>query len=69
MQGRGIGFCFALGTGKRRGLPDAPEGRLHDLFETFKEHIRVTGGLTFQVIKQQFGFQNSPLRGMLKNRC
>ena len=40
MQGRGIGFRVAMRPGKRRVLPDTPEGRLDDLVETAKAHIR-----------------------------
>jgi IS5 family transposase len=34
MQGKGIGFRVAMRPGKRRALPDSPEGRLDDLIET-----------------------------------
>ncbi len=69
MQGRGIGFRVAMRPGKRRVLPDTPEGRLDDLVETAKAHIRAKVEHPFRVIKQQFGFQKTRLRGMLKNRC
>ena len=69
MQGRGIGFRVAMRPGKRRVLPDTPEGRLDDLVETAKAHIRAKGEHPFRVIKQQFGFQKTRLRGMLKNSC
>jgi IS5 family transposase len=69
MQGRGIGFRIAMRPGKRRVLPDTPEGRLDDLIETAKAHIRAKVEHPFRVMKQQFGFQKSRLRGMLKNRC
>ena len=55
--------------GKRRALPDIPEGRLDDLIEAAKAHIRAKGEHPFRVIKRQFGFQKTRLRGMLKNRC
>jgi IS5 family transposase len=69
MQGRGIGFRIAMRPGKRRVLPDTPEGRLDDLVETAKAHIRAKVEQPFRVIKRQFGFQKTRLRGMLKNRC
>ena len=69
MQGRGIGFRIAMRPGKRRVLPDTPVGRLDDLIETAKAHIRAKGEHPFRVMKQQFGFQKTRLRGMLKNRC
>jgi len=69
MQGRGIGFRVAMRPGKRRVLPDTPEGRVDDLVETAKAHIRAKVEHPFRVIKQQFGFQKTRLRGMLKNGC
>jgi len=69
MVGRTTDFRVAMRPGKRRVLPDTPEGRLADLVETAKAHIRSKGEHPFRVIKQQFGFQKTRLRGMAKNRC
>jgi transposase, IS5 family len=69
MEGKTIGFRVAMRPGQRRALPDTPEGRLDDLIETAKAHIRARGEHPFRVIKQQFGFQKTRLRGMLKNSC
>jgi IS5 family transposase len=69
MQVRGLDFHVAMRPGKRRVLPDMPEGRLDDLVETAKAHIRVKGEHPSRVMKQQFCFQKTRLRGMLKNRC
>ena len=69
MQGRGIGFRVAMRPGKRRALPDTPEGRVDDLVETAKAHVRAKVEHPFRVMKRQFGFQKTRLRGMLKNRC
>ena len=55
--------------GKRRALPDTQEGKLQDLIETAKAHIRSRVEHPFRVIKQQFGFQKTRLRGLAKNRC
>ena len=55
--------------GKRRALPDTADGRLEDLIETAKAHIRSKVEHPFRVIKQQFGFQKTRLRGLAKNRC
>lgn len=49
--------------------PDTPEGRLQDLIEAAKAHIRSKVEHPFQVIKQQFGFQKTRLRGLAKSRC
>ena len=69
MKDKAIGFRVAMRPGKRRALPDTPEGRLDDLIETAKAHIRAKGEHPFRVIKRQFGFQKTRLRGMLKNGC
>jgi IS5 family transposase len=34
MQGKAFGFSVAMRQGKRRALPDTPEGRMDDLIET-----------------------------------
>ena len=69
MAGRSTEFRVAMRPGKRRALPDTPGGKLQDLVETAKAHIRAKGEHPFRVIKQQFGFQKTRLRGMVKNRC
>jgi IS5 family transposase len=69
MQGRGIGFRVAMRLGNRRALPDTPERRVHDLIETAMVHFRAKVEHPFRVIKRQFGFQKTRLRGMAKNRC
>ena len=42
---------------------------MDDLIETAKAHIRAKVEHPFRVIKRQFGFQKTRLRGMLMNRC
>ena len=69
MKGKAVGFRVAMRPGKRRALPDTPEGRLDYLIETAKAHIRAKVEHPFRVIKGQFGFQKTRLRGMLKNSC
>jgi IS5 family transposase len=69
MAGKTTEFRVAMRPGKRRVLPDTPEGRLQDLIETVKVHIRSKGEHPFRVIKQQFGLQKTRLRGLAKNRC
>ena len=53
MQGRAIGFRVAMRPGKRRALPDTPDGRLDDLIETAKAHIRAKVEHPFRVMKRQ----------------
>ncbi len=42
---------------------------MDDLVETAKAHIRSKVEHPFRMIKQQFGFKKTKLRGMTKNRC
>jgi IS5 family transposase len=69
MTGKTMEFRVAMRPGKRRALADTPDGKLQDLIEAAKAHIRAKGEHPFRVIKQQFGFQKTRLRGMVKNRC
>ena len=68
MAGKSVEFRIAMRPGRRKALPDTPEGRLLDLVEAAKAHIRAKVEHPFRVIKQQFGFQKTRLRGMAKNR-
>ena len=67
MAGKSIEFRVAMRPGKRRALPDTQEGRIQDLVEGAKAHIRAKVEHPFRVIKQQFGFQKTSLRGLVKN--
>ena len=60
---------FAQRPCKRTALPEMPDGKLQDLIETPKAHICSKVEHPFRVIKQQFGFQKTRLRGLAKNRC
>jgi hypothetical protein len=69
MAGRTTEFRVAMRPGKRLALTDTPDGKLQDLVETAKANIRAKGEYPFRVIKQQFSFEKTRLRGMVKNRC
>ncbi len=69
MAGSAAEFRVAMRPGKRRALPDTPDGRLQDLIEAAKAHVRAKVEDPFRVIKQQFGFQKTRLRGLAKNSC
>jgi len=69
MEDKGTGLRVAMRPGKRRSLPDTPEGRVDGLIETAKAHLRAEVQHPFRVKKRQFGFQKTRLRGMRKNRC
>ena len=69
MAGTAAEFRVAMRPGKRRALPDTPDGRLQDLIEAAKAHVRAKVEHPFRVIKQQFGFQKTRLRGLAKNSC
>lgn len=64
MAGKITTFRVAMRPGKRRVLPYR---RLLDLVETAKAYIRAEGQHPFRVIKEQFGFRKTRLRGMAKN--
>jgi IS5 family transposase len=69
MVGKTADFRVAMRPGKRRALADTPDGRVMDLIEIAKAHIRSKVEHPFRVIKQQFGFQKTRLRGLAKNSC
>jgi IS5 family transposase len=62
-------FRVAMWPGKRRALPDTPEGHLENWVESAKAHIRAKVEHPFRVMKQQWGFQKTRLRGIAKNHC
>jgi IS5 family transposase len=64
-----ITFRVAMRPGKRRVLPVTPDGRLLNLVETAKAHIRAKVEQAFRVIKEQFGFRKTRLGGIAKNHC
>ena len=50
MKGKLNGFRVAMRPRKRHALPDTQDGRLDDLIETAKAHIRAKGEHPFRVI-------------------
>ena len=69
MEGKSAEFRVVMRLGKRRALPDTADGKLQDLIETAKAHVRAKVEHSFRAIKQQFGFHRTLLRGMAKNHC
>lgn len=69
IAGHSATFRVAMRPGMRRALPDTADGKLQDLIEAAKAHVRAKVEHSFRVIKQQFGFQKTRLRGLVKNRC
>ena len=69
MAGKSTTIRVAMRPGKRRVMPATPDGRLLDLVETAKAHIRAKVEHPFRVIKEQFGFRKTRLRGIAKNHC
>lgn len=67
MSGKTTEFRVAMRPGKRRALPDSEDGRLPDLIEVAKAHVRAKVEHPIRVIKQQFGFHQARLRGMATN--
>jgi IS5 family transposase len=58
---------IAMKPGQRRVLADTPEGRLLDLMEAAKAHVRAKVEHPFRIIKCQFGFRKVFYRGIRKN--
>jgi IS5 family transposase len=58
---------IAIKPGQRRVLPDTPEGRLLNLMEAAKAHVRAKVEHPFRIIKCQFGFRKVFYRGIRKN--
>ena len=63
----GAQMRIAMKPGQRRVLPDNPEGRLLDLVESAKAHVRAKVEHPFRIIKWQFGFRKLYYRGTKKN--
>jgi IS5 family transposase len=58
---------IAMKPGQRRVIPDTPEGRLLDLIEEAKAHVRAKVEHPFRIVKCQFGFRKVFYRGIRKN--
>jgi IS5 family transposase len=67
MAGKTTEFRVAMRPGKRRALPDTPDGRVQDLIETAKAHIRSKVEHPFHIIKNILGQRNARYRGFAKN--
>jgi transposase, IS5 family len=52
-----ITFRVAIRPGKRRALPNTQDGRLQDLMETAKAHIRAKVEHPVRVIKEQLALE------------
>ncbi|MYF21044.1 MAG: transposase [Synechococcus sp. SB0677_bin_5] len=71
MAGRDVECRITMRPSRRRGLPETPEGRLLRWRERAQAHIRAKVEHPFRMIKQQFRFQKTRLRGMTRTtaRC
>ena len=69
MEGKEVECGIAMRAGNRRRLPATAEGELLRWVERAKAHIRAKVEHPFRVIKEQFGFCRTRLRGMCKNHC
>ena len=63
----GAQMHIAIKPGQRLILPDTPEGRLLDLMESAKVHLRAKLEHPFRIIKCQFGCRKVSYRGIKKN--
>lgn len=59
----------AMRPGKRRALPDTPEGQLLEKLERAKASVRAKVEHPFHIIKNLFGLKKVRYRGQAKNRA
>ena len=69
MEGKDVECRIAMRPGRRRQLPATAEGKVLQWVERAKASIRAKVEHPFRVIKQQFGFCRTRLRGLAKNHC
>lgn len=67
LKDKKIQWHVALRPGKRRALPETPEGQLWRQIEHTKARIRAKVEHPFRVIKRQFGYTKVRYRGLAKN--
>jgi IS5 family transposase len=67
MAGKATELRVTMQPCKSRAVQNIPDGRLQDLIQTAKAQIRSKVEHRFSVIKQQFRFQKTQLRGLAKN--
>jgi IS5 family transposase len=63
----GAQMRIAIKPGQRRVLPSPPEGKLLELVECAKAHLRAKVEHPFRIINCQFGFRKISCRGIKKN--
>ncbi len=66
-QGRAVSWHVALRPGKRRALPDTPQGRFLDQLERVKAQIRSKVEHPFHVLKNLLAYRKTRYRGLAKN--
>jgi len=57
----------ALRPGKRKSLPDTPDGRMAEQLERFKASIRAKVEHPFHILKNRLGLRKVRYRGLAKN--
>ena len=67
MAGTAAEFRVAMRQSKCRALPETTDGKLQDLIETAKAHVRAKTAQPFRVIKPQFSYQETRLHCLSKN--
>ena len=68
MENKTVECRIAMRGGQRRKLSDNPEDQLQEWCEGAKAHVRAKVEHGFGIMKRQFGFEKTRLRGMAKNR-
>ena len=68
MENKRVACRIAMRPGQRRKLSNGPEDQLQEWCERAKAHVRAKVEHAFRIMKQQFGFQRTRLRGIAKNQ-
>ena len=62
-----VEWQIAMRPGKRKALPDTPEGKLLDQLEYLKAKVRAKVEHPFHVVKNRFQHRKTRYRGLAKN--
>ena len=68
MENKTVECRIGMRPGQRRKLSDSPDDQLQEWCERAKAHVRAKVEHAFHIMKRQFGFEKTRLRGIGKNQ-
>ena len=68
MENKTVECRIGMRPGQRRKLSDSPDDQLQEWCEHAKAHVRAKVEHAFRIMKRQFGFEKTRLRGIGKNQ-